>query len=120
MSHSNFQHFDISFYFIVLVNIMVIITILIISFWYVTKVFNICNITFALLGGLILHIILKIQVKFLSVLFLRCHFCYDCDSSKDYNKLYNNYCKLLSKNGSGINKSQILQTYPRNKSFLKL
>ena len=31
-----------------------------------------------------------------------------CDSSEDCNKLYNDHCKLLSKNGSGTNKSQIL------------
>ena len=42
-----------------------------------------------------------------SVVFTWC-FCYNCDSSEDYNKLYNDYCKLLSKNGSGANKSQIL------------
>ena len=70
--------------------------------------FYTCNTISVLVWSLILHIVLQIWVKFLSVLFLLWCFCYDCDSSEDCNKLYNDYCKLLSKNGSGTNKSQIL------------
>ena len=116
MSHSISQHFSLNFHsiffcFIVTVKIIIIIIILIFLGchsrlqWF----FYNCNKISVLVWGLILHIVLQIWVKFqISVLLLFWCFCYNCDSSEDWNKLYNGYCKLLSKNGSGTNKCQIL------------
>ena len=61
-----------------------------------------CNTISVLVWGLFFDVVLWIWVKFLSVLFLLWYFCYHCDSSDDCYKLYNNYCKLLSKNKSHI------------------
>ena len=97
MSHSVSQHFSqfLSF-FIITVGIIIII-ILIISFWDFMKVVNSFFKPFNFCPGMRFsppYCFANLSEISFSVFFI---LCYDCDSSEDCNKLYNNYCKLLAK-----------------------